>query len=425
MEGVRGLPKRFGWQLLAVLLAGVAVRALLIALTPGEYWDLNAIRLAGAAFDHSPLHLYAFLNVAPYSGHYQGLATYAWPYPPAFLPITGLMHWVSVHVGPSVNRQDRALVGAGDIALAWLVQWALGRAGRSERERLTAAALIALGPTFVAVSAVHGQLDSLGWLPAVGAFILWARRSRGWHVLACGALIGLGIDIKTVPGLVLLALAPTARSRRELVVLVGAAAAVVAVSLVPFAATSTRGLSAIVHYSGFPGRGGLTALLQPRLTLHALGLGTPEVPFDPLTRFLLFHSSPILLAALIAVAVAGHRRRLPPSDVMVALILAVYVFAPAVLPQYWLWVVPFLVLGGRLRAALIYQLAMLPLLVATYAFLQEPDQPLRHLSNGLILDGYVPVLWVVTLGLLAGLVALLAGQAQLVSSNWRAQELMQ
>ncbi len=161
----------------------------------------------------------------------------------------------------------------------------------------------------------------------------------------------------------------------------------------------------------------MTALLQPRLTLHQLAAGNPDIAFSAATKLLLGHSSLILIPVFVGIAAIARWRRLDPADTMVALIFALYVFAPAVLPQYWLWAVPFLILAGRMWAALLYQLALLPLLVATYAFLVEPFQPHRSLSTGLILHGYVPYLWAVTLAMLAALVMLLFGPRQAGSAR--------
>ena len=394
---------RFGLGLLWLLAGGAIVRLILLAITPGEYYDTTAIARVGAAFIHSPLHVYQ-LDVNP--GSFQGSPTYPWPYLPAFVPMAGALSWLSSHIGATFNHLDRGLIVVVDLIVAWLVHRILGGMGRSERERLAGAALVAFGPPFVAVSAIHGQIDAVAWLPAVAAVGLWELRREGERALVCGALIGIGIAIKTTPALVLIALAPTARDRREIFRLIVAAAAVAAVTVMPFAIAGPHGLSAIVDYRGFAGRAGLTVLLQPRLALH--DLTGPLVTYDATTTWLLDHADVVLAAALIPVAVIVWIRRLPAADATVALLLAFYVAGAAILPQYWLWIVPFLILSGRLRAALAYQLALLPLLIATYAFLQEPDQPNRHLSTGLVLYGYVPVLWIVTLGLLASLVALLA-----------------
>jgi Glycosyltransferase family 87 len=390
-------------QLAALLAAGAAIRLILIAVTPGEYYDIHAIARVGAAFLDAPLHLYR-LDVNP--GSYQGSPTYPWPYLPGFAPIAGLLSWLSRRLSVSVSHLDRTFMGAVDLAVAWVVQWLLGRQGRPHRERLIAAALIALGPAFIAVSAVHGQIDALAWLPAVAAVGIWTHPGGRRRALVCGLLIGIGIAIKTTPGLVLIALAPSARDRRELGTLLLAATVVPLLAVLPFAVVAPHGLSAIVDYRGFAGRAGLTVLLQPRLALH--DLTGPFVAYDATTRFLLDHANLVLAAVLIPVAAIAWKRRLDPATMMVALLLAFYVAGPAILPQYWLWIVPFLLLSRRFLAAAVYQLALLPLLVATYAFLQEPDQPQRHLSSPLVLYGYVPILWIVTLGMTLYLIVILA-----------------
>jgi hypothetical protein len=393
---------RFPVQLAALLAAGAAVRLILLLLTPGEYYDTHAIARVGAAFLSAPLHLYR-LDVHP--GSFQGSPTYPWPYLPGFTPIAGLLSWISQHLSVSVNHLDRALMSAVDLAVAWVVQWLLGRQGRPARERLIAAGLILFGPVFVAISAVHGQIDALAWLPAVAAVGIWSQPGTRRRALVCGLLIGIGIAVKTTPGLALLALAPTARDRRELGGLVLAAAVGPLVTLAPFAIVGPHGLGAILDYRGFGGRAGLTLLFQPRLALH--DLTGQYVAYDATTRFLLDHANLVLAATLVPVAAIAWIRRLEPATAMVALLLAFYVAGAAILPQYWLWIVPFMLLAGRRMAALVYQLALLPLLVATYAFLQEPDQPLRHLSSGLVLYGYVPILWIVTVGMAVYLVLIL------------------
>ncbi len=400
----------FRGQLLAVLVAGAAIRALLIALHPGEYFDMQALAVVGGLFARAPLHLYA-LEPRPM---FEGLTLYAWPYPPGFLPVAALLHWLSVHAGASVSRLDRSLVSVADLALAWVMQAGLGRLGRPDRERLAAAALVALGPAFFMVSGMHGQIDAVAWLPAIAGVLVWERRQGRAHVLAAGALVGLGIAIKTVPGVALLGLALTARSRRELALLLGSAALVVAATLAPFAIVAPHALAPIVDYRGFPGRAGVALLLQPSLATQLMA-GHAE-SFDATTRFLLGHASLVLAPVLLAVWVLARRRRLSAADTVTALLLGVYVFAPAVLPQYWLWIVPFLILGRRYRAAAIYQLVMLAPLALTYIFLAEPWDTLR-LPETLVRYGYVPLMWLITVGLLVALAGLLAPAARTAAAT--------
>src|SRR5207302_10782054 len=103
---------------------------------------------------------------------------------------------------------------AADAAIAWLVQAGLGRAGASDRTRLSACALVALGPAFALISGMHGQIDSVAILPAVLALVVW-ERGGSRRALAAGLLIGRAASIKTAPGLMVLALLPSVRSRRE------------------------------------------------------------------------------------------------------------------------------------------------------------------------------------------------------------------
>src|SRR3712207_1723439 len=111
----------------------------------------------------------------------------------------------------------------------------LRRRGATERTRLAAVALVALGPSFWIVSGYHGHIDSLAILSAVLIVWLWDRWPPGMRrALTCGGLVGLGIATKVVPGLVLVALLPWVRSRREALALVAPAALIPLVAFVPF-----------------------------------------------------------------------------------------------------------------------------------------------------------------------------------------------
>src|SRR5207248_4644933 len=117
-----------------------------------------------------------------------------------------------------------------------------------------------------AISAFHGQIDSVAILPAVAALSLWDRRpADGAAPIACGLLLGIGGALKTVPLLVLFALLPSARSRWEGAKLTGAALVLPVLSLVPFAASDFSATFKALRYRGLPGIGGLSLVVQPRL----------------------------------------------------------------------------------------------------------------------------------------------------------------
>ncbi len=126
-----------------------------------------------------------------------------------------------------------------DAAIAWIVQEWLERTGRSHQERLLAAGLISLGPAFITIAGYHGQFDAVAILPGALAVSLWSSDDSPHRALTAGLLIGLGGALKTVPLLLVLALLPTARSRREALTLLLAPALPVVLSLAPFAIAGT------------------------------------------------------------------------------------------------------------------------------------------------------------------------------------------
>src|SRR5438105_1919942 len=159
---------------------GTLLRLLWTLRTHGLLYDMESFRMVAAAVVHHPLHLYGALNHG---------VDYRWPYPPAYLP------WIAASRGLASAVDLPFRVGvvlpaiAADAAIAWLVQAGLGRAGASDRTRLSACALVALGPAFALISGMHGQIDSVAILPAVLALVVW-ERGGSRRALAAGLLIG-------------------------------------------------------------------------------------------------------------------------------------------------------------------------------------------------------------------------------------------
>ncbi len=376
-----------------MILAGTAVRLVLAFTTFGLEYDIHSFAIVRDVLLDRGLDVYGVVNAAE---------PLRWPYPPAFFPAVLGANWLADLTSLSFHGLIQTPAIAADGILAWLVQSFLGRRGATEPTRLVAVGLIAFGPIFVLISGYHGQIDSLAILPAVAALIVWERggKARGY---SAGGLIGLGVALKIVPGLMLLALLPSARSRREGMALIAAAAAIPAAMLAPFALADPSGVGTIVEYKGGPGMGGLTLALQPGLAERWL-TGAP-VNLNPAVD-LLFEQGVILNLALVAaLAVVLIRYRPPAPTAAVIVWLAIWAFGTSFFFQYLVWGLPFLILACHLRtAATIQLLALLPALL----FYLGPWS-----SEGIVY-AYVPfmlVLWIFLLRMLIVLVRRAASAA--------------
>jgi hypothetical protein len=377
---------RGGRQLLWTLLAvGTAVRLLVMALTSGQPYDMGSFQIVHAALHDHGLDTYSVVNTG---------GQFHWPYPPAFFP------WILVagHFAGTVALSFADIVRLpsifADAAIAWLVQDFLGRRGATERRRLVAAGLVALGPSFIIISGYHGHIDSLAILPAVGALWLWEHGDIGRRALLAGLLIGFGAALKTVPGLMVIALLPTVRSWREAGTLIGAAVAVPLATLVPFFLSDPAGVRHLADYGGVPGAGGLTLLVQPDL---ARALLAKPPPFSGATQTLLDHQGLVNAVVLGAVAVLVFVRRVSATRAAVLVWLAVWAFGTGFLFQYLVWGLPFLLLDDHLVAAGALQI------VALFAALLFYLAPWHSEAIVVVYVALMLALWVAWVGGLVGL----------------------
>jgi hypothetical protein len=358
-----------------VLMAmGLGVRVALALTMPGNPYDTASFHaVAERLTQPEPLHVYSDVNA--------GLLYLRWPYPPGFFPaLVALQHLFGNTGAFSIAMRFPAI--AADLGIAALVFHALRP--RGERIALGAAALVLLGPSFIANSGAHGQLDAVAALPAVAAVIVW-RRGLASRALVAGALIGVGACVKTVPIFFLLALLPTVRSRKELVQLVLACGAVPALMLAPFFLTDPGGVTHALGYRGLPGLGGLSLVGQPSIT-KAWYTGDPFT----LTRLsqLLQDGGTILVALALAVAtVLLCRRRTDPFVAAVVIALTLWGYGVNFAFGYALWGLPFLLLAGWVKQVAWAQLALLGPLLMFYGLHWVDDYP-----TALIYGFYVPVM---------------------------------
>jgi uncharacterized membrane protein len=346
----------YGRTLWLVIGLGVAVRLVLAFTTDGVHYDLEAYRIVGDALLNTPSRVYAIANGQPHFPR--------WPYPPGYFPFILAADGGAHLTGLDFFSLVRVPFILSDAAIAWIVQDFLGRRGADHGRRLAAAALVALGPSFVAISGFHGQLDPIAILPAVAALALWDRTDASWRPYAAGALIGVGGSIKTVPLLMLLALLPSARSRGEGVRLLASAGVVALVAIAPWLATAGTGWLRAFRYNGAPGLGSLSLVAQPDLAPAWFGLGHARL--SDFSQALYDHSRLIAGVAILAAGALVLRFRAPATTAAVLLWLTVYVFGVTFFMQYMVWGLPFFLMAGYLREVLLLQAVLLGPTLVTY-----------------------------------------------------------
>ena len=333
------------WALIA---AGLLGRVVLGAVTYGGEYDIASSATTARLLLGAPLDVYE-----AYTGI--GSMQASWPYGP------GLFGWLLAAHGlaGATGIPFHAVVGlapvAADAGIAWLVQDHLRRTGAGERTRLAAVALVMLGTTFALNSGFQHQFDSVAILPAVAAVWLWERRPPGRRAVACGALIAAGALCKSVPIVVLLALLPCARDRKEAATLVAVTAGLLLAATAPWILWDPQILEA-VRYAGFPGAGGLSLALWPAGAQIWLG---HEEPLDGAALWLLTHRMAWNLALAGALALLLLRARPRPAAGAALVMLGIYALGTGFFFGYLVWGLPFLLMAGHLRAVLAIQAASL------------------------------------------------------------------
>ena len=340
------LPRRRETRaLIALLSAGTIVRTIVAFRYKGVGYDIDSLAIVGDALRADPLDAYA---------------TGRWPYPPGYFPWIRLAGWAADATGTSFHGWIKLPAIAADAGLALLVHAYLRHRGVDMRRCLAAAALVALGPSFALISGYQGQIDSVAILPAAVGVVLWERRAAtGGRALPVGVLLGIGAVIKTVPVLLVLALLPTRRSNREGAELLAATAVVPLVALLPFLWHDLSTVREAISYSGVPGVGGLSLVVQPTLADNWFGDGGRQA--SELT-FRLWDANRLVLAvALLGAAVVLFRRKLAPVDAAVLIWLVVYVAGSNFFFQYVVWGLPFLLLADKVvQVAVAQALLLLP-----------------------------------------------------------------
>lgn len=337
LQPVQGLT--FPQKLALLLGAGAVIRLCLAVLLIHGSYDMDSVRIVDSTLRSHPGSIYL---------------TGRWPYPGGLLPWVFAAGSLARASGVDISVWFKLPEIAADLGIAWLVQAFLGLRGESQRRRLASAALVSLGPSFIAISGYEGQIDALAVLPGVAAMYVWERsadirlggppseRARS----AVALLIGVGAAIKTVPILLVLAFLPRLRGWWARGRFSGLAVAVPLLSVLPWLALNPNSLSIILKYSGI-GVGPLALIVQPSITKDILVKGA-NVPFHGPSMMLENHGKLILFSVLALAALLVVARRPRPEVAAAVLWLAVYAAIPYFFFQYVLWGLPFLLMAGFL-----------------------------------------------------------------------------
>jgi len=370
-----------------VIGAGVALRVIWAFAGNGGGWDLENLGIVRATLAQSPLRVYEIVNPE----------AIRWPYPPGYFAWIATAGALSSATGLRFGAVVKLLPIAADAGISLLAYRALVRHGARERTALAAAALVSLGPSFAVVSAYHGQLDSVAVLPALAAVEVWERRGdRLALAAAAGALIGVGVAIKTFPIVVLLALLPTARRWTHAAAAVAGGVLVPAAVILPWMQADRPNVSFALSYRGGWGAGGLSLLVQPSLADGWFNAGSLEP--SAVTRALV-DAAPLLVGGALAVCVVVFTKAATePLLAGTGIFLAGYVFGVNFFMQYVVWGMAFAVAAGFLRSSFAVQAALVPALVVTYG--RRPwDADWVDVPYTIILDG----LWLFCAAALVGL----------------------
>jgi hypothetical protein len=321
---------------------------------------------------------------------YENNGFFNWIYPPLWLGWLAGASWLSDLTGLSFHGLAKLGPSLADVGLALAIYIYLGWRGARERLRLAGATLVLLGPSFIAISGYHGQIDSAAILPAVVGLMVWERSSGPNRGLWAGLLIGVGAAVKLPPLLLVLPLLGSARSWREGAKLAGAALAVLLLTLAPLWAAGID-LHRVVRYAGFPGWGGLSLVIEPAYGWH---LFTQQL-FAPyhhsgLAQAVQDNARWITAAALAAYAGFVFRYRPSAVDAAALLWLVVYAFSPNFFLNYLVYGLPFFIMAGFLIEVAVLQVLLIVPTVAYYVVLS----PAHSTLTGVL---YVPAmiaLWV-------------------------------
>ncbi len=321
-DSLRSLARKPALLLGGLVLLALGLRLALVGLTNGAAYDLTSYHIqAQSVFAHHNVYL----------------LTDRYPYPPVWIWLVSLAQWGAIVTGWPLAWFVKVPGILGDcliVALLW--RWAGGRA----------ALFYACNPVSLLITGGHGQFDGLVMALVMAAWAWWSSRRRGvlaWASLALGGAIAL----KGYPCVFLPALVVRAASHRQRVMVVGLALLPLALSFIVYGTLfgwEPAMISRVFGYSSYPYFG--WALYVDVLVHHMW-----PARFHDVVAALSFaaHAAILLVVGLLS----WRQTTWPLERLWLAIILGVYVLAPGLAVQYFLWALPLLAVMDR-RRGLVY-----------------------------------------------------------------------
>ncbi len=323
--------------LIAIMVAGLAARLLLAALSYGTNDVATWYAFVHVLQAHGPAALYTLD-----AGWVREVPFFHFNHPPPVIGFVWLLARLEGALPSPLVLKLPAIVA--DLGTALLVFSALR--ARSERAALGAAAAVLLSPALVLVSGFHGNTDSVLVFFSLAA-VLAAERGRG---PLAGALVALAVGTKLAGVLVLAPVLVTLESRERRRAL-GAIVAASALLWAPgFLLAPRHVIAKTLGYA--PPSGGY----GPGLVLYSLVEGATEGGAAwwvlRVIRSAHVRSGAVLVLLLAGLAVPAARRGLTGVRLAAATTLAFIALAPGVALQYLAWPLGLLALVSPGRAAL-------------------------------------------------------------------------
>ncbi len=325
------------------------------------------------------------------------------PYLPCFVYWMAASDWLSRTIGLDFTFWLKLPSILADVLMILVIDRYLASAGWSDRKVRKATILYAVNPVTILVSGYHGQFDTIPSLfLMVSVFLLAAdQHKRRRHNVLASLSLGLGIFLKTWPGLLALCVTMRRSFRHKVAFLLGAAVTplmstmasvfVLGGGLPDLLAVARRALQA----GAIPGWWGYTGLINGARWLA----GATPAAFDGLLRYKL----PIVLLPVGVVVWLTRRAEL--HDSVFWSLLTLFAFAPGLGLQSLSWLVPLFIVRGDWHSAAWYVgLSALHMVISYWGIHLTPNLysvlP-AGVTAGIVQLSAVPV-WIFLVTLLGG-----------------------